>query len=164
MTSLTVTFSTVVRFLGSPTDAFRLVGPHGAFRLHAEAMLNASGTATVVRLIFADRRVTAVSLTDGPYTLTIDGDRIVDASGTAVDGDGDGAAGGDTVEKFFRLYGDSEGDRDLDDDDLAVLVSKLSKQSGDEGYLSYFDINGNDRIDRKDKRQVLAKFALVPGQ
>jgi hypothetical protein len=35
--------------------------------------------------------------------LAIRGDRIRDALGRPLDGDGDGAPGGDRVEAFFRL-------------------------------------------------------------
>lgn len=95
VTSLTVTFSTVVRFLGAPADAFRLHGPRGSVGLRVETFLDETGMQTLARLTFAGRGLRHGSLPDGRYTLTIDGDRIVDDSGQAADGDGDGAAGGD---------------------------------------------------------------------
>ena len=78
--------------------------------------------------------------------------RIVDESGRAVDGDG--TAGGDQVDSFFRLFGDSDGDGEVDRTDLAALLSTLGKRSGEAGYLPIFDFNANGRIDVRELGQV----------
>ena len=52
------------------------------------------------------RGVTAARLTfassNQPFVLQIDGGRIVDSAGVALDGDRDGTPGGTAVEAFFR--------------------------------------------------------------
>ena len=69
---------------------------------------------TVAVLTFAGPDIVGGSLADGSYTLVIRGDRVHDRCGRELDGDGDGAAGGDRTDAFFRLFGDSDGDRDVD--------------------------------------------------
>jgi hypothetical protein len=85
-------------------------------------------------------------LADGNYMLTIRGDHIRDMVGREVDGDGDGNGGGDRTNGFHRLFGDSDGDRDVDLTDLGRFLSTLGRQTGDLGYLSYFDVNADNRI------------------
>jgi hypothetical protein len=86
------------------------------------------------------------SLADGNYTLTIRADRIHDKFGRQLDGDGDGTAGGDHVDAFFRLFGDSDGDRDVDLLDLGRFLSTFGRRQGDPHYLPYLDFNGDDRV------------------
>ena len=66
--------------------------------------------------------------------------------GRELDGDGDGNGGGDRVDAFFRLFGDSDGDRDVDLHDLGRFLSTFGRRPGDPHYLAYFDVNGDDRI------------------
>ena len=58
----------------------------------------------------------------------------------------DGVAGGDRSDSFFRLYGDSDGDRDVDLHDLGRFLATLGSRPGDPHYLAYLDFNGDDRI------------------
>ncbi|HXG13293.1 MAG TPA: cohesin domain-containing protein [Gemmataceae bacterium] len=102
---LTVTFSTVVTFQGNAADAFRLLGPRGRIRLRVETFLDEAGSRTVAQLTFRLPAGLGGPAAGNRLTLTIDGDRIADASGQPVDGDSDGLPGGDAVEAFFRLYG-----------------------------------------------------------
>ena len=153
VTSVTVTFSGVVSFTGDPAAAFTLVGPRGNIRLRAAVGLDASGTQTVVTLTFFGRGARTGRLPDGGYVLTIDGEQIVDGSGQAVDGDRDGMSGGDWVDTFFRLYGDSDGDGDVDEIDRAVFRSVRGTRRGDPGYLPFLDFDGDGRINKKDARQ-----------
>jgi uncharacterized protein (TIGR03118 family) len=140
--SLTVTFDGPVSI-----DA-------GAFELHrqdgtqvdltvATSMVNGRTRAV---LTFAGAGVVAGSLADGNYALMIRGNLVHDAMGRALDGDGDGAAGGDRTDSFHRLYGDSDGDRDVDLLDLGRFLSTLGRRPGDPHYLAYFDVNGDERI------------------
>jgi hypothetical protein len=101
---------------------------------------------TVAVLSFAGPEVVGGSLADGNYTLTVRGDHAHDRFGRALDGDGDGSAGGDSADAFFRLYGDSDGDRDVDWLDLGRFLSSFGRQQGDPLYLDYFDVNGDDRV------------------
>jgi arylsulfate sulfotransferase len=108
--------------------------------------ISAIGGNTVARLTFAGPEFVGGSLADGNYLLSIRGDRVHDRYGRALDGDGDGSGGGDRTDAFFRLYGDSDGDRDVDARDLLRFLGSFGRRSGDSGYLSYFDVNGDNRV------------------
>lgn len=97
--SLTVTF-----------DGLVTIDP-GAFELRkvgasAPVMLNVALTdidgRTVAHLTFHGAGVHYGSLADGEYRLLIRSAKIKSAAGSALDGDGDGEAGGDRVDEFFR--------------------------------------------------------------
>lgn len=133
-----------MNFAGQPTDAFRLLGPRGTVRLKAVPMLDKTGLATVVRLSTA-------SLADGRYRLIVDGDRIVDRSEVAINGDG--LAGGDAVEAFFRRYSDRDGDEYVDRIDRFAFQSTWSRRSEDAAFLPYLDFDPDGQIDRHDVQQ-----------
>jgi hypothetical protein len=78
--------------------------------------------------------------------------------GAPLDGDGDGLAGGDRVDQFFRLFGDVNGDAQVDDTDLAVFQSAYGSRQGTAGYLWYLDANGDGVIDSSDYAQFLARY------
>jgi hypothetical protein len=101
---------------------------------------------TVAVLTFAGPDVIGGSLADGNYSLTIRGDLVHNAYGRALDGDADGTAGGDAAEAFFRLYGDSDGDRDVDLHDLGEFLGTLGRRRGDSRYLEYLDFNDDARV------------------
>jgi hypothetical protein len=101
---------------------------------------------TVATLTFIGPDVVAGSLADGRYTLTVRADSVRDRFGRALDGDGDGAAGGDRHDAFHRLFGDSDGDRDVDLHDLGRFLGSFNRGDRDPAYLWYFDVNGDDRV------------------
>ncbi|MHB1035218.1 MAG: PA14 domain-containing protein [Pirellulales bacterium] len=71
------------------------------------------------------------SLKDGNYVLTVHGDLVHDTSfGTALDGDGDGSAGGDYTFAFFRLACDTQGDGKVDIFDVATLQVNYGQTNG----------------------------------
>ena len=94
------------------------------------------------------------SLADGNYMLTIRGDHIRDEVGRELDGDRDGNGGGDRVDAFFRLFGDSDGDRDVDHADLDVMLGSLPTSRGDVDYLWFLDYDGDDEVDGLDMAQL----------
>jgi uncharacterized delta-60 repeat protein len=141
--SITVTFDSLVTI-----DA-------GAFELQRHGVSTAIGLIvslaeengrTVAVLTFGGRGVIGGSLFDGQYTLTIRGDKIRDALGQQLDGDGDGSAGGDRHEDFFRRYGDSDGDGDVDRFDRDRFLSTFLRRTGDSQYLWYFDVEDDGRV------------------
>jgi hypothetical protein len=118
VTRLTITFSGAVT-LGP--GAFRLVqtvrvrGHVRSRSVRSRAVPVKVSTAlvdgrTVAVLTFAGRGVVNGALPDGRYALTVAGPSIRDGLGQALDGNGDGVAGGDTVVSFFRWAGDHNGD------------------------------------------------------
>src|SRR5262249_29807576 len=69
---------------------------------------------TLAVLAFAGQEFVGGSLADGSYRLTVRADRVHDRFGRELDGDGNGSAGGDRVDRFFRLFGDGNGDGKVD--------------------------------------------------
>jgi hypothetical protein len=156
VTSLTVTFSSLVSVHKGAFELRRL----GARRaIDLKVALSTSDGETVARLTFKNGRdVTAASLRDGTYRLTIRADKVKDASGGLLDGDEDGLAGGNYVDEFFRRFGDADGDGDVDLADKLAFQSTYGKRSRDAGYLAYFDYNGNRKVSREDRALFLQGF------
>src|SRR5439155_1663626 len=92
------------------------------------------GGKTVAVLTFVGTEFVGGSLADGSYTLTVRADRVHDRWGRELDGDGNGSAGGDRVDGFFRLFGDSDGDRDVDWQDRDLFRSAVGKSATDAGF------------------------------
>ena len=139
VTHLTLTFSGVVTI---DDDAFQLKHSDGTI-VNLVASSQVVGDQTVVTLTFTGAGITAGSLADGRYTLTAFSDRIHDASGQALDGDANGAAGGDYVDHLFRLYGDADGDGDVDNKDYSIFRTTAGKSDGDAGFLWFLDADGD---------------------
>jgi hypothetical protein len=153
--SLTVTF-----------DGLVTIDP-GAFELRRMGMnrpidltvaLSEMDGRSVALLTFKGAGVQHGSLKDGNYTLTIRAIKIRDASGNLLDGDGDGQEGGNYVDEFFRRFGDTDGDGDVDKADKAVFKSAFGKRSNQPGYLWYLDFNANGRIWAEDAALFLLGY------
>src|SRR5262245_61383595 len=113
---------------------------------------------TVAVLNFADPNVIGGALADGTYTLTVRADRVHDRWGRELDGDGDGTAGGDRADGFHRLFGDSDGDGDVDRLDRRRFRSAFKTSVPDPRYLWYFDFDGDGDVDGRDKEQFKRRF------
>ncbi len=140
--SVTVTFDRVVTLDAGAFDLRR--GGGGAVGLTVSTSV--VGGRTVAVLTFTGSGVGGGSLADGNYTLTVRGDRVRDTVGRELDGDRDGNGGGDRGDAFHRLFGDGDGDRDVDLRDLGLFLSTFGRRAGDPGFLWYFDVNDDDRI------------------
>ena len=116
------------------------------------------GGKTVAVLTFAGTEFVGGSLADGSYTLTVRADRVHDRWGRELDGDGNGSAGGDRVESLFRLFGDSDGDGDVDRLDRDLFRSAFRTSAADAGYLWYFDFDGDGDVDGRDNGQFNRRF------
>jgi arylsulfate sulfotransferase len=154
VTSLTVAFSNVVRL---DAGAIALVRQGaGAIQLHvAQAVVDGHSVDT---LTFSGPGILGGSLADGHYTLTFHGGLVHDDFGQALDGAGTGVPGGDRVDTFFRLFGDSDGDGHVDAQDLLRFGSTFGKRAGDLGYLWYFDYDGDGRVDVGDLAQLVRRL------
>jgi len=113
---------------------------------------------TVAVLTFVGREFVGGSLADGNYALTVLADRVHDRWGRELDGDGDGSAGGDRADGFFRLFGDSDGDGDVDWQDRDLFGLAFRKCAGEAGYLWYFDFDGDGDVDGLDNGQFSRRF------
>ncbi|QEG20772.1 trypsin-like serine protease [Mariniblastus fucicola] len=152
LTDAVITFDEVLDF---GANAFELVkrGPDGGDVEVTSSVDNSSGYSVVTLAFSGEFTETSGSLVDGNYQLTIVGDEITSAAGVAVDGDGDGDAGGNLVfgdnesDNFFRFFGDIDGDRDSDVFDLLQLRQAWNTSAGDTGFNEGFDFNVDGEID-----------------
>jgi hypothetical protein len=114
---------------------------------------------TVAVLTFSGTKFVGGSLADGGYTLTVRADRVHDRFGRELDGDGNGSAGGDRLDDFFRLFGDSDGDRDVDGLDRELFRSALKTSADEAGYLWFFDFDADGDVDGQDNGQFNRRFS-----
>lgn len=155
--SLTVTFSEPVQLDRGAIGVTKLGGGGGnvAIRM-ARSLVDGK---TVVRVTFVSPTLApGGSLSDGNYRLVIRGDRIRDLAGTALDGNRDGLAGGNAYDRFFRLFGDSDGDRDVDSADRDRFRAWRKKSQAGVGYHYMFDADLDHDIDAADATQFNARF------
>ncbi len=96
-----------------------------------------SGTHWVVT--FSGSGVSANSIADGVYDITLDGMWIVNSSGQTVD-----MTRTDTI---YRLFGDSNGDAAVDSTDSTAYSGTSGVSNGTAGYLAYFDFNDDGTVD-----------------
>jgi hypothetical protein len=126
--------------------------------VNSDVTVSVVGGKTVAVLTFAGPEFVGGSLADGSYTLTVRADRVHDRWGRELDGDGDGAPGGDRVESFFRLFGDSDGDGDVDQLDRDRFRAAFGATAADAGYLWSFDFDGDGDVDGLDNGQFNRRF------
>jgi membrane-associated phospholipid phosphatase len=148
--SLTVTFTGLV---ARDAGAFGLRRQDGSPVALAVATAEADGR-TIALLTFSGDDLIGASPADGNYTLAVRGGLVHDALGR--DLDGDGTPGGDRLEALFRLYGD--GDRDLDEEDEALLAGTFGRPAGDPEFLGYFDFQGDGDVDGLDRDEFLLRL------
>ncbi|MEM6473341.1 MAG: dockerin type I domain-containing protein, partial [Planctomycetota bacterium] len=89
------------------------------------------------------------SLADGNYQLTILANQVSSpVSGEAMANNF--VFGADRADQFFRLFGDVDGDRDVDPSDFAAFRSTYRSVQGANGYESELDFLGDGTIDAGD--------------
>jgi hypothetical protein len=152
--SLTVTFNRVVTIEAGAFELRR----DGAGLVDLQVTTSVVAGKTVAVLTFVGPDIVGGSLADGQFTLTIHSDHVHDRWGRELDGDGDGTSGGNRVDSFFRLFGDSDGDRDVDWQDRDLFRSAFGKSATDIGYLWYFDFDGDGDVDGLDNGQFNRRF------
>ena len=135
--------------LSNPSDAkVDLNVTLNQFIDHSEAIIEFSGS-------HVDQRTG--SLLDGNYEIAIDGSMITGhANGVRLDADGDSQPGGVTVigdepaDAFFRLFGDRNGDRNVDVSDLAAFGLTYQKTASQTDYDELFDADADQDVDSRD--------------
>jgi RHS repeat-associated protein len=183
LTQIDVTFSTAVTVAAGAFHVFvKTQGPSGTVATPVAATLSVSTSVvdgrTRATVTFSGTGTTAGSLDDGDYELVIDATRVTaaDGSGTRLDGDGDNVPGGNYVygdqageTGFFRIFGDSNGDRFVDADDYDAFGSAYGSSSGSAEYRAYFDSDGDgvigvdDLLAFADRNGSAQGFYLPPG-
>lgn len=151
VTSISVTFSTVVNF-ANPGD---VAASFGLSRIGGGTVGDFTGSATTIGGVtvvtltgFSGAETDFGSLADGVYVLTAASAQITDSSGQMLDGDGNGQAGGDYTlngsqsNGLFRYFGDATGDGGIGGADFGFFRSAYGTSSGVSGYLDFFDFDG----------------------
>src|SRR5262249_20940888 len=152
--SITVTFGGAVFLDPGAIELRRQDGTLVNFQLD----VSVAGGKTVAVLTFAGPEFLGGSLADGSSPLTVRAGRVHDRWGRELDGDGDGSAGGDRVDNFFRLFGDSDGDGDVDGLDRGRFRAAFHTNAGEPGYLWYFDFDGDGDVDGHDNGHFNRRF------
>lgn len=167
--SLTVSFDGIVEIanLNSGTFIVKQRGPSGGI-VNTTATAAVINHRTIVTLTFSGQFAeTSGSLKDGNYDLKIDASRI-SRNGLVLDGDRDGTAGGDfyfgadssgsiqATDNFFRMFGDSDGDRDVDDTDRDTFNLAFRKPLNN--FTAIFDFDGDLDVDGQDLSQFSRRF------
>jgi hypothetical protein len=152
--SLAITFSSVVTL---DPGAFE-VRKQGGGLVNLIVASSVVDGRTVAVVTFTGTGISGGSLADGNYQLTILGSRVHDGLGQELDGDSNGTAGGNRVDAFFRFFGDSDGDRDVDVHDLVRFLSTLGKRRGDSHFLWYFDYDSDGNVGLEDAYQFALRF------
>jgi hypothetical protein len=168
VTSLKVTFSEAVTFPNGIAAAFQLerVGqPSGGPSAGAPlGLVNISAvqSGNTVTITFLGGGAVPIdlagSLIDGAYRLTIVAANVQGAGGV-LDGNGNGIGGDDFqtptagAGRLFRLFGDSDGDGDVDAQDFGAFRSAFGTGSN-----LAFDFDGDGDVDAADFGQFRARF------
>jgi len=153
---LKLSFDARVNLPANPADAFALQRQSDNAVVTLAAAVDNAGPGTAVTLTFTGGSVDNTSLADGRYTLTA---FAVQVAGGALDGDGDGNPGDDFVltgtpaNGLFRLFGDNDGDGDVDAQDFGAFRAAF----GGTGNLA-FDFDGDGDVDAQDFGQFRARF------
>ena len=154
--SVTVDFDSEVIL---DADAFSLTTKDGtAVVLSAPALSVVDGKTRAVLTFSGEQVDESGSLNDGNYRLTVQSSKIRDLAGNSFDGDRDGVVGGDAVDDFFRLFGDTDGDRDVDGQDYGRMARAFLKSQGQEGYSPLFDFDGDGDVDGQDYGQFASRL------
>lgn len=151
VTSLAVTFNEPVTIA---PGAFSLVRQSD----NAVVQLAAVQTGNTVSFTFAGGPVFNGSLADGRYTLSINAAGVIDETGLALDGNGDGVPGdnfvlaGNPTNTLFRLYGDIDGNGVVAASDfLAFRIAFLSNNP-------VFDFDGDSVVGASDFLALRLRF------
>jgi ELWxxDGT repeat protein len=157
VTNLTVTFSTQVSFATIPGAAFTLTRASDNAVVGFTATANVVGGVTVVTLNgFIGSATEFGSLADGRYTLTVLASQV-SAGGQQMTGN---YSFGET-QGLFRMFGDVNGDRNVNGLDLGFFRNSFGTQVGDQNYLSYLDFNGDGVINGFDLGQFRTRFGTM---
>lgn len=98
-------------------------------------------------------------LADGNYRLTLMASGITDAAGNQLDGDNNGAPGGNYTFDFFILGGDADHDRDVDNADFGAFFSHFGQSSGATWADGNFDYDGD--VDNADFGIFFSRFNMT---
>jgi len=155
VTSLVVTFDQPAALPVNPADGFQLKRQSD----NAAVLLAGSVAGNAVTLTFTGGPLDFGSLADGRYTLTVLASKIAN-----LDGNSDGTPGDDytlagdpaSAPKLFRLFGDNDGDGDVDASDFG----QFRQAFGTAANLA-FDFDNDGDVDASDFGQFRQRFGTA---
>jgi hypothetical protein len=123
---------------------------------------------TIAMLTFSGGFTLGGSLIDGNYDLRIDATKITNNRGELFDGGKQGEAsdfvfGQEAADRFYRLYGDANGDRSVGLIDFNQFRANFGKTSDDENFNEIFDYFGDGSIGLADFNQFRNRFGRSLG-
>lgn len=162
-----IVFDSTVDVDWSHGDLVTLINRNTQAEVNVVATLESANDATMIRIRFAagpsvESATNSPSLADGNYELTLNASRV-SLGGIPLDGDGNGVGGDDYVfgtqasDGFFRLFGDQDGDRDVDDMDYDQFVSALLSMTGSANFDPRFDSDDDGDVDGQDYGSYLTR-------
>lgn len=122
---------------------------------------------TVATLTFAGTHTLGGSLVDGNYDLQIIASLITDQDGNEIDGDRDGSFGGDHLfgddeaDGFFRMFGDTNGDRVVALAEFNLFRNTFGKDENSPGFNRVFDFDGDGMIGLQDFNEFRRRFGTT---
>lgn len=164
---LTVTFDSEVTIGAGAFEVVQRGATGGAVGVAFTTQQDGQGR-TVASLTFSGTRTRAGSLVDGNYELRINGNLITDAAG-ALDLDRNGSNGGTYVlgtqaaDRFYRHFGDVNGNRLIDLSDLTNFRAAFGSNSSSGNWNPRYDENGNNSIDLNDLNAMKSRFGRTLG-
>jgi hypothetical protein len=108
---------------------------------------------TVATLTFGGANVEFGSLADGTWTLTVNKNLVQTAAGTRM-------AANYSQGNIKRLFGDADGDGDVDNADLFQIFRSFGKTTGDTLYNAALDFDGDGDVDNFDLFRFKQRFGL----
>lgn len=158
VTSLSVVFDQEVDHV-SLASAFTLTNVDSGIEVGSISVsaVNAGGKTSAI-LTFAGAstaaRARGNSLADGNYRLEISANKVTTPDGSRAMAS-DFQYGGQTANQpnndaFFRLFGDTDGDRDVDGQDYGRFGESFLRSPEDPGYDSSLDFDGDGDVDGRD--------------
>ena len=144
--SLTVVFSSAVTL---EAGAITISSYHSNQVLTLN-ITNPTGDGRTYLIRFAGISVVGGSLADGIYDVTVHGSRVRDQFNQTM--------GEDSSVRFHRLFGDTDGDRDVDQTDLSRMKQSLGSVLGDKAYVWWLDYNADGAISGGDLVQFMQRY------
>lgn len=157
VTSVKVAFDSIVSLPGTPSVAFQLARAKDNADIGLSVSVDNTGPGTVATLTFTSGPLESTSLSDGRYTLTVLASQV--NSGNFDGGSGTGSnfvlVGDPSTNKFFRLFGDSNGDGTVIANDFADFGNAFNSSD------FTFDFDNNNIINADDFAEFGNRFGMT---
>ena len=149
--SIEVQFDHVVAL---ENDAFEIEASSGEIFNPIISLQTVDGR-TLAKLTFAGEYAEqSGSIIDGEYSLRLRKEKVIPDSAVTLQDD--------FVDQFYRLFGDTDGDRDVDRLDLAAFGSSLFSNANDQDFNSQLDFDGDGDADAIDFARFMRNLNKRP--